>query len=62
MKDGRHDEKNGSNNEADKCHVPQSVNAQINGINSTINEMREEGENKFVKMDERFASVRSKIK
>ena len=35
--------------------VPHSVNAQINGMNSTINEMKEEGESKFGKMDERSA-------
>ena len=35
--------------------VLQSVNAQINGINSTINETNEELKGSFGKMDERFA-------
>ena len=35
--------------------VLQSVDAQINGIFSTINETNEEGKRKFGKMDERFA-------
>ena len=41
--------------------VLQSVNAQINGINSTINEMKEEGESKFGKMDERFAGLEARL-
>ena len=41
--------------------VLQSVNAQINGINSTINEMREGGGNKRGKIDERFAEVEARL-
>ena len=42
--------------------VLQSVNAQINGINSTINEMGEEREDKLGKMDERFTALEARLK
>ena len=42
--------------------VLQSVNAQINGINSTINEMGEEREDKLGKIDERFTALEARWK
>ena len=41
--------------------VLRSVKTQINGINSTINEMKVEGESKLGKMDERFAGLEARL-
>ena len=41
--------------------VLQSVTAQINGINSKINEKREEGESQLGKMDDRFTALEARL-
>ena len=54
MQGWRYEETNGSNDEAGKLHCVTIRRHQINGMNATINEMREEGENKLGKVNERF--------